>query len=261
MKTHVLGNIQTTGTLVVCDPCYKKDSDEIHSISVLPGTYQTNVVTGKLKKTFFGVDSLDIFFRVSRLGLIHSDYTKQELKYKKSGINLSIDSGQACFFNPDTYQQPLKEKYKLEGSRYGFWFDQVVSETAQIQRRKKMIKDKEKNEAYCRLIKLEHLNTHEKMVEWINRENEVAEIQIEEAVKILATQKYPSYTPLEKTKDFYKMICSLTSEKHHAGVYKDEGVASRSGLGDMGAELMVAKNKAGEIVAAYLEYIPIKELE
>lgn len=259
MKTTTIGTITTTGTLLVCDPCYEKDSDDVHTIKVKSGDYQARAVTGKLKDGFFGVDSLDLYFRVSRLQIIHQDYVKQDLKYEESGINLCIDSGQACFFNPDTYQEPLKEEYALEGERYGFWFDQIINETSQIQRRNKMLEEKEKNPTYCRLLALDHMKTHEKMEEWYRRENENSEDSVKEAKYILATKEFPDYISLEKTRDFYDMICSLTSEEHHAGVYKSEGVASRSGLGDMGAELMVAKNQAGEIVAAYLEYIPLED--
>lgn len=260
MKNIILGSIHTAGTLIICDPCYKKNSKSVKYLDVLSGNYQASVITGKLKKPICAADKLNFYFRVAQLKIVHENYLNHDLKYEDTGIMLGIDSGQACFFDPSTYQKPLKEKYNLEGELYEFWFLELVEASLRLKRNQEMLKEKEKNELYNRLIKLKHLNTHKKLVSMKKTENEFLTLEIQEAKEILKNKKYPDFSEMESTKKFDDMIRSLSSGENHAGIYKNEGVVSRSGLGDFDAKLMVAKNVRGKIVGAYLEFISLNKI-
>lgn len=259
MRVSSLGRISSEGSFLVCDPCYEKDSKSVVKLKVLAGNYICSVTTGKIGNGF-GVDRIPEYFRVFRLGIVHEDYCTQDLKYTDSKINLCIDSGQAGFFNPETFKEALKEDYEMIGDSMGLWFDLMITAKSQIERRKKILEEKDLNGCYGRMLKLKSIGTHEKLEEWYKREDESAIREIEESKHILETKKFPSYLPVKKTKDFYEMVCSLTSGENHADVYKEECVVSSSGLGDLGAELMLAKNKSGDVVGAYLEFICVSEM-
>lgn len=261
MKINKIGSFVTDGNLLVTDPCYDLVSRSNHQMKVKPGNYNVIVATGKVKDGLFGWDSAPNTFRVCQLQIVHEDYVIKDLKFKdKKGACVSVDSGQAGFFNINKFKQDLDYDYVQYGKRLDFFKSEISSNYLRI---KRYLSDMEtKKGAFERLLPL-YTERHGKeaeaeLIKYMEHEITMAKDDSERMSEILATGKFPAYFQLKKTRNFYEMVCDLTSGEFHAGVESTYGAASRSGYGDGGADLKVAR-EGGDIVAAYLEYISPEE--
>ena len=118
---------------------------------------------------------------------------------------------------------------------------------------------KNEPELYNKILKKVYKGDEKRYQESQKIDIECKKEMIEESKKILKTKKYPHYMPLEYSKEFYEVMCSLTSGEHHAGIVKNHAVAS-SGIGDGGYSLKVAKEK-GKNIAALISFINLEELK
>jgi hypothetical protein len=259
MKKVYLGQFKTDGNVVVSDPCYKEiKSGSNQKIKIKPGSYKVSVIYGKYKKRGMPWDRVPGTFRVAQLIIEHSE-NKKKLKYSKTKNSISVDSGQAGFFNLKTYQKDQPELVDLVNEEFSFLLEEITSNYIQISRSKIALKDK--NDLYLRMKKLK--KTKSKTDEYFKQNIEEAQENIKDYKKILKTGKYPDYwCPHEKrsSKEFYEIICDKTMGKHRSDVCV-YGAVSSSGFGDGGYDLYLAKNSMGKIVGCYLEYLPLNEIK
>lgn len=257
MKTKKIGQFHTSGKLIVTDPCYEPNNGSNYTLKVKPGNFNVFVTLGQYKNAFFECDKTPGFFRNSQIMIVHEKY-KNNFKFKKTTKMIGVDSGQAGFFNQETYNQEYPNEFSLTGKQSSFFKDNVLSSTITIKRNKKLLKDKEKDELYSRMKT--HFKSDEKTVEWFSNEIIRAKDDIKRSKEVLKTKNYPYYIKLEKTKDFYEIMCDLTKRDNNAGVC-DYGAVSSSGLGDGGYELYIAKNKKGEVVASYIKFLDKEDIK
>ena len=256
-KRIKLGQFETDGTLVATDPCYNVEGGFTIAIKVKPGIYNCSTIRGKLKDHLFMWDGLPGNLRNSQLMIVHSHH-KGKLKFKKHKETVGVDSGQAGFFNLTTYRQDPLIDVELVNTKSSFIEEYISSTRIELLGYKKSLKEKDKNRFYA-AIKKSNQNDPQKTDEYFNLEIEDAKSTIAIHKKILISKKYPSYLVSEFSKEFYAIVSDLTRGPHHAGV-NEAGTISRSGLGDGGYDLYVAKNSKKEIIACYIKFLEPKEL-
>lgn len=259
MKKFTLGSFKTNGKLICGDPGYEKDSASLVNLKVKSGEYLVEVIRGNLKEPLFRVDELDFFFRNISIKITHKDYIQDSLVLKKSTKHISVDSGQAGFFNEDSFGLDLQER-ELVNKAYGFFHNSKINAYFEIKDTKQMILDKSRNELYSRILKEVYKEDEEKYLSRLETEVKIKEESLIRYDEILKTRNYPSYYKIEKEKDFYKIICDQTSGEHEAGVLPI-GCVSQTGLGDGGYDLYVAKNKEKEIVSAKIKFLNLKDIK
>ncbi len=169
--------------------------------------------------------------RVHALYIVHEDFSLEKLSFKKTDIDVGVDSGQAGFFNEDLYQKDLPEEVPLIGDeQYNRRCHSHPYDAETLEKFKEFIKDKISKEEFERIT--ENLKNKHNPV--INPED------------------------CEKSKEFYKVCCSMTLGDLSAGV-EIFGAVSSSGFGDGGYSCYVSEGD--EIVASYIEFITEEDIK
>lgn len=247
MKKVKIGSFKTNGELIVIDPCYERDSRSAVLIDVKPGLYNAYVVVGSLKEPLFVWDEVEGNFRVAEL-IIEHESADSNLTMKKHTKSIGVDSGQAGFFNKEVFGKDLPEEIPLYGKREYFHREHITSSRFQIHCAKESLKLQEKDETFARMMTLEHFiedkskTVKEHTIEYFKNSILRDERSIERSQKVL------------ETKEFYEVVMSKTSEEFGGGVVDNVGAVSKTGIGDGGYEVFVAKDKRGNIVAAKIEF-------
>lgn len=259
MKKVSLGTFKTDGKLVVTDPCYELKTWCNKHLKVKPGIYQATTIYGSLKEPLFPWDEIKGNFRNAQLLIVNTDY-KGKLKFTKTRTSISVDSGQAGFFNVSTYNKEASTEVELINHPYSFFKEHISSAVLEITRSKEILKQKEKNEHFEYMKKECFKGSSADTIKFFEREVEMKKRTITRDRQILKSKKWPAYLTIKKTTDFYEIQCDLTKSEHGASV-SSYGAVSSSGIGDGGYSLYVAKNTKGEIVACYLEFLDLSEIK
>lgn len=255
MELINLGSFETKGSLIVTDPCYEAKKEQI--ISVAPGRYDAFVLLGKLKDPIFAWDKIPHNSRVAKLVIIRQDY-EGELTFSKSPVHVSVDSGQAGFFNTEFYKKPSEVAVKNDGELHDFFRENVTSSMVRIEKLKKdLLEDGRRVQRYQESYK-EGIEKARAMVQAdIANEEEM----MAEDLKSLESKKYPSYLEERNLKKFYDVMCDFTSREFYGDVHEDYGVVSRSGEGDGGYDLYLGRDSSGEVLGAQINFISFKDLK
>lgn len=257
LKVAEIGSFTTDGKIIVTDPCYKIDSDSAIKLRIKPGEYSAIIEYGVLKKPLFSWDAVPGNFRVSSITITHSN--AKNLVFKKHRHSVSVDSGQAGFFNQKDYQKESTEEVELENERYYFFKESITTHWLEIKRSKASLRERDKNELYARMKK--HFKGSDKDTKkWFRDELDRSSRRLKDARKVLKTENYPNYIELKKSRAFYDIVCNLTKGKNDAGVFH-AGAVSLSGEGDGGYTLLTAKDPRGVIVAVKIEFISRDEFK
>lgn len=265
MKLSLLGEFSTeSGNLVASDPCYVeiKKGDNV-AFKVKPGTYDCYAVTGTLKDPLFQWDEIPGNFRNAEVWIINQDH-KDPLEFKKKG-NCGVDSGTCGFFKAENYRKDALEERPLKHELYSTLLDFVQSGKAEILSAKKAL-DMESEYGQNRWERLKKIykNNLKEYLDHTKNEIKFKTEHLKENQKYLAKGTCPRYLEKyidKKTKEFYELMIDLVRGPSRADVDPEYGVNSSSGIGDGGYDLYVAKNKDGDIVAAYLSFLNLKELK
>lgn len=259
MKKVQLGSFTTNGKLICGDPGYEKSSHSLINLKVKAGEYVVEVIRGNLRRPLFRVDELDFFFRNVSIQITHKDYVKEDLSLKKSTKYVSVDSGQAGFFNEETFGLEMPER-ELINKAYGFFHNCKINAFFEIKDTKQMIEDRSKNELYSKILNEVYKGDEEKYLSRLATEVQIKKESMVRYDEIMKTRVYPSYYKVEKENKFYEIICDQTSGEHEAGVLP-VGCVSQTGLGDGGYNLYWAKNKQKEIVSAKIKFLNLSEIK
>lgn len=261
----LLGELHTSGKLLVTDPGYEKTSDCVIKLKVKAGAYDVFLVRGSLKDPIFAWDKVPGNYRNAELVITHQDH-KGSFDFKATKKGVSVDSGQAGFFNVHIFGKDLEEPIDLPNEAMSFFRDQISSSLLTIERNEKLLKERS-CDLWLRMRK--HFGEDEKTREWFQREIDNAKSSLEEDRKIVESKKIPQWFLNHKkvhgdskTKDFYEVICDVTKSEDFGGMFKEtEGVAVSSGLGDGYYRLDVARNKKGEVVGARISFMPLSSFK
>lgn len=254
MKKTKLGTLNSNGKLIVSDPCYEDLKDSLVLKNVKHGNFNIFLINGKMKKPFFKWDEVKENTRNARLIIQHESY-KNEKPTKVNSI--SVDSGQAGFFNFESYRKDSSEPIMLKNNLYSFIRDCITEEVLKIEKNNIMIK--EKNKLYFDLIKIWKCSEEDFTLK-IKKENKDLEKSIKENRAILKSKKYPDYLKTEQSSDFYDIICDLNKGKYFAGV-NNYGTVAQSGIGDGYYSVYIAKNKKGEIIYAHIDFLNLTDMK
>lgn len=256
MFFELIGQFETDGNLVVTDPCYDLKTWCNYNLKVKSGLYDVYIVYGKLKRPIFSWDKREGNYRNAQLIIIHNDY-KGKFNFKKvAKARIGVDSGQAGFFNVSNYKKDFNDDFPLDNYRYHFFKETIGSKLMEIETYEESINSK--NDLFVRMN--EHFKDEEKTINWFNTEIINSKSHIENYSNILKTKDYPSYLKLKYTKDFYEIICDLTSGEFSSGTLNKYGAVSSSGEGDGSYSLLVSKNKHKEVVSALIEFISLNNI-
>lgn len=256
MKKICLGDFETDGKIVVSDPCYKLESKEGKFLKVLPGKYKAFITRGKLKEPMFFWDVIPGNFRNSMLTIQHSDF--KHFNFKPVDGFIGVDSGQCGFFNKISYGKEAVKEVDLVGKRYGIVRDRLVSSLLELNEYMEVLHEEKSNDKFAHMLK--YFKDEDQTKRFFQQQLEAAKNSIESNQNILEEDKYPDYIKLETSNEFYKIICSLTSDENHAGVC-GYGAVSQSGIGDGAYDLFTAKDKDGTIIACCLKFLGKKEIK
>lgn len=258
MEFTLIGQFSTKGNLIASDPCYEIDEWCNKHFKVKPGIYDVFVVTGQLVDPLFTWDEDN--FRVAELVILHNDY-KGSFDFKKMNACIAIDSGQCGFFNKESYGQKSTSPYLQTGETLNFMKNSVSSKKIEIKTNLQTILEKDSNEVYAKLKAECFKGSDEDTCAWFTKQNEFNQSSIDRMMNYLNSGTHPDYLKPKLTTDFYEIMCDLTNQELYAGTLDPYGAVSRSGLGDGGAELFVAKNKDNEIIGAYLSYLSLDDIK
>jgi len=226
--THV-GDFKTNGNIRVSDPCYDKKTWCSGKIKVKPGKYRAYIKCGDIDN--WG-------YRVQSLYIVHEKFKLKDLTFKKTEIDVGVDSGQCGFFNDELYKKKLKTPVPLVGheeydSRDNLW--------------------RAENDSGC------NLDLMEKLLKGTMSDKDFKKYKSDEKkdkAKRLkeAKERAENIDPekCKKSNDFYEVCCSMTLGNLKAGV-EDFGVVSSSGFGDGSYDCFV--NEGKEVIASYIEFI------
>lgn len=248
-----IGTFETNGQLVVIDPCYELTKNRI-KLKTKPGTYEAFVIYGKMKEPPFQWDKEEGNFRNSHLIIIKNDY-QGEFKFKKHQHYVDVDSGQAGFFNLDTYRKDQETDVELKNYPYNFLKEHITTKKIDIMINETYLKEAENNELFVKIQKTFN-GDREKTIKYFQSEIDSAKLSIQMNQKYLNEGKIPSYLQKKFSKDFYDIMCDLTKAKFEASA-SEYGAVSSSGIGDGGYELYTSKNEDDEIVCAYIEFLSL----
>ena len=254
MIKEKVGTFETSGLLVAGDPALKKK--ELISLKVLPGTYHCFVKLGKLKSSSFAWDSRPWNFRVGELFIIHEEYLNASLKQTKHPQEMCVDSGQIGIFDAAAFNEKNKSVKSLNHC-FSFFKESLSSNLREIERAEQSLK--EKDSRFQRLVKFLD-NSEEKAILYTQEEISDLKKQLDETKQILRSKKYPNYIKEETLRNFYEIVCDLSSSPISAGIYKNSGVNSASGEGDGTYPLFLGKNSKQEIVSLAAKFISDKQL-
>lgn len=258
MDFKLIGQFATTGNIVASDPCYELNEDNKHLV-VKPGTYDVYIVSGQLNDPLFAIDEQEDFSRVAELVIINTEYSA-DLNFNKIKAYIGIDSGQCGFFNKEFYGKDHTADYCQVGRTLSFMRNQVWSKRIDIENTEKILTETDNNEHYRHMKKECFNNSDEQAKKFYEAELIVNQGSLKRFQQHLAEQTCPDYLKPEVTREFYEIMCDLTNLPAGAGVLEPYGAVSSSGLGDGSAQLSVAKDATGDIVAACLSYLELEDL-
>lgn len=251
-----LGSIFLNSKVIAIDPCYESKKDGL-ILDMDFGLFEAYVLTGKLKKPLFRWDEHPSSFRVFEVLILKEGLSLDPKSFKEAGY-IGVDSGQAGFFNLNSYKKDLDFEVPLHGDQESFFRESIISDYMKIKDEKNMIKTK--NEMYQKLLKSVFKGDEKRLLEFSKQEIKMREGSIKRSKEILKTKKFPSYIELETSKDFYKVMCSKTSEENGAGIVDQVGVVASSGIGD-GGYTVFTSTKNGKVQGAYISFLPLSEMK
>lgn len=254
MKTVNIGTFSTNGNIIVTDPAYEVDNSLNRTLKVKPGIYHCFLVYGKLKNPIFRWDHLPHNFRNSRLTIQHESYLG-ELKFTRTSTTIGVDSGQAGFFNLESYNKESNSPVELIGYPLSFFRENLTTKTFEIEETRKVISEKTSNDLFNHMKKECFKGSDLETLKFFEQRLETELFSLENSKKILETRNYPNYIKTKHSSDFYEIMCDLSKRDFHAGVLNPFGVVSSSGEGDGGYSLHLSKNSQKEIIGAYLNFI------
>lgn len=235
IKTDKIGTITLGRRVHVSDPCYETTCWCAGTLeNVLPGRYNCKIVrcNDDCDKGDAGT-----FSRVKSLVICHEEY--KCAPRERIAIEVGVDSGQAGFYDFDYYQgvHPSGEKHLSEE-----WYERVCESTLKTFPNPHYISEKD----YIRNVMGASFM-------------ELPQIKAAEASGTIPTQQAQELrnTYLRAFCDYSKNHSAVwpTTQVGYAGILDDRCCVSSSGYGDGGYDCYVARNNAGQIVAAKIVFI------
>jgi len=231
---NFIGEFETKGDLLVTDPCYDPGTWCSGEIKVKPGKYKAYIEKRKIKG--WGE-------RVCSLYIVRKGESLKKLSFKKTKIDVGVDSGSAGFFNKELYQKPLSKKIPLIGKKeYELREDLFRIKTIPMddvifvnKTMDDILKGKKSNPKEWNLELNKMKKEHNKEIKRI--ENQLKNIKPKDC---------------DSSDDFDEVCFSLRLMGLGSGV-ENFGVVSSSGYGDGSYNCYV--NKGKEIVASYIKFI------
>lgn len=236
MKTDHIGVITLGSRVQVSDPCYEVDCWCAGTLeNVLPGRYNCKIVRCH---DDYEQDKPGMFERVRSLMICHEDYVRKPREHV--AFEVGVDSGQAGFYDFDYYTQYHK------GGKFRHceeeWYDRVCEST---------LKRFSNPHFICEADYIRNVMGASFML--------LPQIEAAEAAGTISTELAQELrnTYLRAYCDYAKerMACWPTIQVGYAGILDDKCCVASSGYGDGGYGCYVARNDAGQIVAAKIIFI------
>lgn len=236
IKTDKIGTITLGRRVHVSDPCYETTCWCAGTLkNVLPGQYHCKIVrcNDECDKEDAGT-----FSRVKALIICHEAHKCNPKE--RTSIDVGVDSGQAGFYDFDYYEQ-----YHQDGERRHCdvdWYERVCEST---------LKRFPNPHFICEADYIRKAMGDSFM--------ELPQIEAAEASGAISDKQAQELrnTYLRAYCDYAKehMACWPTIQVGYAGILDDHCCVSSSGYGDGSYNCYVARNDAGQIVAAKIVFI------
>lgn len=250
MRTVVIGDLNTRGEIVVSDPGYGI-SDMNVNLKVKPGTYQVSVLVGKLKNPIFEWDKIPGNKRIFDIQMIHKDHV-DNVEFKRTKKNVSVDSGQAGFFNKETFAKDFNEPVSLKKELWYFFRERRTS---------KILERREFEMLLDSYDELKDKNSEVDMKVFYKRQIEGCDFLIKHFDDFFEKGIIPHWHKIEheQSLSFYEVICDLNRSKYYSGVLDNkEGAVAMSGNGDGVYAVEIAKDNK-QIIGVKIKFLSLKE--
>lgn len=236
IKTEKIGTITLGNRVHVSDPCYETSCWCAGTLeNLLPGQYSCKIVRCN---DDCDDDDAGLFSRVKALVICHEEYkcTPKE----RVAIEVGVDSGQAGFYDYDYYVQQHQEGSLRHCDEA--WYERVCNSTLKTVPNPHYISEKD----YIRNV----------MGDSFMELPQIEAAEAAGAIPIAQVQELRN-TYLRAFCDYSKngLAAWPTVQVGYAGILDNRCCVSSSGYGDGGYDCYVARNSAGQIVAARIIFI------